>query len=226
MTDELFFAWLDGELDAEQAAAVEARVASDPALAERARAHRALGAGLRAAFDPVATPAPARIGGEGVGLTPPRAAANENRRLPMWTALAATLALGLAVGTLLPGRGTPEAPVKLDGGRMVAAAALDQALDTQLASAGSGEDVRIGLTFRNADGQWCRSFDGKAGNGLACRRDDDWQVLALFPAGEANGDYRMAAGTDPQLAAIIDGRMAEDAVDPAAERAARDGGWR
>ena len=32
--EEEFYAWIDGELDAELAARVEARVASDPALAE------------------------------------------------------------------------------------------------------------------------------------------------------------------------------------------------
>ena len=44
MTDEEeFFAWLDGELDGAAAAKVAARVAADPALAEEARLHRALG---------------------------------------------------------------------------------------------------------------------------------------------------------------------------------------
>ena len=63
MTDEQFFAWLDGELDGEEAARVAALVAADPALTEQARAHRALGEQLRGAFAPVMAEveAPAKV---------------------------------------------------------------------------------------------------------------------------------------------------------------------
>ena len=51
MTDEeLFYAWLDGELDGEEAEQVAARVAADPALNAKAEQHRALAASLRGAF--------------------------------------------------------------------------------------------------------------------------------------------------------------------------------
>ena len=42
VTDETFFAWLDGELDGEEAKRVVAEVDADPALAEKAEQHRAL----------------------------------------------------------------------------------------------------------------------------------------------------------------------------------------
>ncbi|MBT8409277.1 MAG: hypothetical protein KJN93_06605, partial [Alphaproteobacteria bacterium] len=51
--EEEFFAWLDGELDADAAARVAARVEADPALRTLADEHRAMTHDLRAAFDPV-----------------------------------------------------------------------------------------------------------------------------------------------------------------------------
>ena len=62
MTDEIFFAWLDGELDPAEAAAVEKEVALNPGLQRKAEAHRALHGRLRAAFDPIAdAPLPAAL---------------------------------------------------------------------------------------------------------------------------------------------------------------------
>jgi hypothetical protein len=197
-------------------------VRGDPALRALAERHRALCTTLRGAFDQAATDAPADL------RSMPRLSmpANENGPLARWTVLAATLALGLAVGTLLPGRGSPDSPVRIKGGQMVAAAALDRALDTQLASAGESGPVRIRLSFRGADGRWCRAFDGAEGAGLACRAGDEWRVEGLFPSHGGSGDYRMAAGTDPRLAAMIDTRMSGEAADALAERSARDNGWR
>ena len=51
--DELFYAWLDGELEGEAAERVAARVAADPALKKEAEQHRRIAAQLRGAFDPV-----------------------------------------------------------------------------------------------------------------------------------------------------------------------------
>jgi anti-sigma factor RsiW len=42
VTDETFFAWLDGELHGDEAAKVSAEVAADPALAAKAEQHRAM----------------------------------------------------------------------------------------------------------------------------------------------------------------------------------------
>jgi len=60
--DERFFAWLDGELGAAEAAEVEAAVAANPRLARMAEHHRGFGARLRETFDTVAdTPVPERL---------------------------------------------------------------------------------------------------------------------------------------------------------------------
>jgi hypothetical protein len=228
--DEKFFAWLDGELAPAEAAEMEAKAAADPQLQLLAEQHRVLGAQLRGAFDPIAAaPVPEHLG---AAARPPAkvidfAAAKRARSmpsLPQWAAMAATLALGILVGTMVPQRGG--GPVELQGGKIYAAAALDNALDTQLASAPAG-DVRIGMTFRDEAGEICRSFTGGAASGLACREGGRWKLKGLFAAPEGQrSDYRMAAGMDPNLAALVDSTMAGEPFDAAQENAALKRGWR
>jgi len=227
--EEEFFAWLDGELDGGAAARVEARVAADPGLAEQARAHRTLGEALRGAFDPLlAAPVPDRIAAAPIDF----AAARERRPsarfgIPQWAAMAATLALGIGLGTVAGDRGG-QAPIAVEGGRMIAAAALGDALDTQLASAGDQRGAtRIGLSFRTRTNALCRSFEGETATGLACREGEQWRIEALYGADRAAAsDYRMAAGSDPRLAALIDSVIAGEPLDAAGERAAKTNGWR
>jgi len=228
--EEKFFAWLDGELDPGEAAEMEVKVAADPRLARLAEQHRALGTELRGAFDSVAAaPVPEHLR---AAVRPSAkvvdfAAARRARSVPSvpkWTALAATLAVGIFAGTMVPHGGG--APVEVQDGKIYAAAALDRALDTQLASAPAG-DVRIGLTFRDQAGQICRSFTQTASSGLACRSGGRWQVKGLFAAPEGQtGAYRMAAGMDPNLASLVDSTMTGEPFDAAAEKAERDKGWR
>nr|NUR37861.1 hypothetical protein [Sphingomonas sp.] len=228
--DEKFFAWLDGELEGPEAAEMEAKVATDPQLQRLADQHRALGARLRGAFDPIAAaPAPEHLR---TALRPTAevidfASAKRTRimpSLPRWTAIAATLAVGIFVGTMVPQRGN--APVEVQGGKIYAAAALDRALDTQLASAPAG-DIRVGITFRDQAGQICRSFTQPSASGLACRDEGRWKVKGLFgsPEGQAS-DYRMAGGMDPNLAALVDSTMAGEPFDASQEKAALKRGWR
>lgn len=231
--DEKFFAWLDGELAGTEADAMAAKVAAEPELQRLAAQHRGLRERLEDAFGPIAEePAPDRLLNALRGRDPEIVdlSATRNERharwwaLPQWAAMAATLALGILVGSLAFQR--EGAPVELADGKIYAAASLGRALDTQLASAPSG-DIRIGLTFRSRSGTLCRSFTGPASSGLACRDGERWQVRGLFAAPEGQqGPYRMASGVDPNLASMIDSAMTGEPLDAAAERAARDSGWR
>lgn len=228
--DEEFFAWLDGELEAGEAARVAALVAASPELTAKAEAHRRLTAGLRGAFDPVLQgPAPPRYGNAEVIDFGARVTERVRRQswlgIPPWAAMAASLALGLAIGTQFVGRA--DSPVAVQGGQLVAAASLDEALDTRLASAPAAEGPRVGLTFRDAAGRICRSFTDASACGLACREDSNWQIRGLYPAaGGQEGNYRMAAGEDPRLATLIDETITGEPFDAAQERAARQQGWR
>jgi hypothetical protein len=236
VSDETFFAWLDGELDAGEAARVEAEVAADPRLSAMAAEHRAMHAKLKGAFDGVIdAPMPGQLLAA-VG-NPPQAElidfADAKRRrersfwpsVTQWSAMAATLAVGVLIGTLAP-QARNVAPVEVRGGKMYAASALSNALTDDLASAPRGT-VRIGLTFADQSGAVCRSFTDQASSGLACRDADGWRVRGLFAAPEGQtGNYRMAVGMDPNLAALVDSTMAGEPFDAAQEKAARDKGWR
>lgn len=228
--DEEFYAWLDDELEGDAKARIAAQVAASPELSARADEHRKLAAKLARAFDPViaeATVAP-RFEGEPIDFGA-RAAERDRRRrsfgVPQWAAMAATLAVGLVVGNMIGDR--PAAPVQNRDGLLVAAASLDQALDHQLAAYEAPGGVRIGLTFRDRKGSFCRSFNDGAASGLACRAQGDWRIRGLFQGAEGQaGDYRMAAGEDPRLAALIDETIAGEPFDAATEKSARDSGWR
>src|SRR5260221_8734111 len=130
--NDKFFAWLDGELGPAEAAEMQAKVAADPELKRLAEQHRALGSQLRSAFDPIAE---ARVPGRLQAALRPAAqvidlvAARRARSMPavaQWTAMAATLAIGIFFGTRVP-QGTA-APGQDLAGQRYAAASLNMAL--------------------------------------------------------------------------------------------------
>lgn len=229
--EELFCAWLDGELEGAEAERISVAVAADPELRAKAEQHRRLAAQLRGAFDPLLkqdVPPPRFETASVVDFHAKPADRNVRRPsfgVPQWAAMAATLAIGIVAGQFVGNRSGP--PIESRDGMLVAAASLDRALDAQLASAEGGERVRVGLTFRDRNGGICRSFTDDGTSGLACRDGQDWRVEGLFAAPEGQqGDYRMASGEDPRIAALIDERIAGEPFDAAAEQAARDSNWR
>ncbi|HVF36552.1 MAG TPA: anti-sigma factor [Sphingomicrobium sp.] len=227
--DEKFYAWLDGELEGQEAELITAEVAADPVLAARAERHRTLGASLRDAFAPVmaAEVALPTFAAEVVAFGA-RKTELQSRcgsfGVPQWAAMAATLAIGIVAGQFIDdGSG---APIERRDGILVAAEALDRSLDAQLASAGMAAPVRVGLTFRNRDGAICRSFSGEAVSGLACRAGENWQIDGLFGGSAQRGDYRMATGENPRLVALIEETIAGEPFDAAQEKRAQARGWR
>lgn len=208
-------AYADGELDAADRKAVEEAAAGDPATAARLAAHQALRAKVARTFDPVLDePIPEAL------LATVRAAPPPVRRFgraPVFAAMAACLVVGLLAGrvTLQPSLVTPE---------MMARGALETALEDGLASAPQGA-VRLGVTFRERDGGYCRSFETAASQGLACREGSGWRVDVVTPRERGDAPFRTAASMPPALAAAIEARMAADPLDAADERAARDANW-
>ncbi|WP_029941150.1 hypothetical protein [Sphingomonas astaxanthinifaciens] len=230
MTDDPdFYAWLDGELAEPAASAMAAKVAADPELSALAAEHRALAARLSAAFAPIAAaPVPERLAAAArpTAEVVDFAAARASRR--RWSvtglALAASLALGLTIGVALPRGGS--GPFESRDGQLAATGPLGHALDRQLASAGEQDGIRIGLSFKDQSGRFCRSFSAATQSGIACRAGEGWAVEGLVAGQPGQGDYRMAAGPDPALGALIDSRIAGEPLDPAAEQAAAKAGWR
>ena len=224
-------AFVDGELDDLTTRRIEREAESDAALAAEIARHRALKARLAAHFGPVADEAvPERLralltGATGTTVDTSLAGRRETKRARFsavhWGAVAASLALGLTIG-LRPWM--PAADVNETNGTLVASGALAGALDTQLASNQPDDaTVRIGLSFRDGRGRYCRSFETGELAGIGCREKDGW-TLERTLRGQVGGEYRPAAAG--ALAADAAAMMAGDPLDADAERAARDGHWK
>lgn len=221
---EMLMAYADGELDPLRAKRVEKAIAKHPALAAKVEAHRALRATLSAHFDPVTDqPVPDRLRALlDVPAIPVAAPPRRWLSASSVAAMAATLVLGLAIGGSLD---LNPPPVGERGGALVAQSGLADALETQLASAQPADaETRIGLTFRDKAGAVCRSFEGEAMSGIACRAGDGWQVRQLMGSAAQRTDYRQAGS--PEILMAAETMMADSPLDADAERAARDGGWK
>lgn len=243
VSEERLLAWLDGELGEVEAAEIARAVAADPALAERARREHALRKRLRAAFAPVVGEAPPRrlLATLGMAQEPkpddnvvplrPRGATRRLRewRWPEWTALAASVLLGTVFGAQFlhaPAQG----PVLMRDGALVAGNALAKTLDAKLAAdARPGDVLAVGLSFRDGEGRYCRTFTAQGAQplgGLACRGNGRWNVVALGETERPLGELRQAASALPaSVLAEVDARQRQ-MLDAKAERAARDAGWR
>ena len=216
ISDEMLYAFVDGELDATAAARIESALARDSALAARVAAQRALRGQLQSHFAPVL--------GETVPLRLQAAAARAplKARSPppawlQWGALAAALLLGLLLGIPFFG-GNPTADFTASEGRLLAHGELKGALDGQLS--GESGTVNIGMTLRTRDGRICRSFALSAGQaGVACRRGEAWSIDLLTnstPASE--GGYRQAGSALPEpLRQYIESLTAGEPLSPAEE---------
>ena len=224
MTDDDLMRFADGEADTATIVAVTAAVAADPRVAARVEQYRAQRAFAAASFDDVlAEPVPDHL----LALLRPAAtvtdimAAREKRvrRFPLsqWSALAATLVAGVAVGHLL----APPAVAPL-----VADARLASSLDGRPVAA-----IRIGFSYRDGTATYCRVFrDDRAGptSGVACRDDDGWRLRVVAAAvPRPLGDYRTAAADLPAaVTATVDATIAGAPLDALGEAAAEQREWK
>ncbi len=221
-------AFVDGELDDLTARRMERAAETDAALAAEITRHRALMARLAEHYAPICDePIPDRLRslfGDVTGVNTSLADRRETRRArfstPHWFAIAASLVLGMTIG-LRPW--IPAADVQTDNGALIAAGSLAKALETQLASnQPSDAAVRIGVSFEDKAGRYCRSFESARLDGIGCRDGERWRLERTL-MGQKNGDYRQA--TSGELAAAAAAMMRRDALDARGERAARDAGW-
>lgn len=223
--DERLVAYADGELSGEQLAQFEAELAADPDLAQAVERHRALARRLSETYAPVLDePVPSRLAS---AVRQPPAT---RRGPPQWAAMAACLVVGVAAGVALTRYAEPRpGPLMASDGVLTATGALETALTSQLAS--QTGPIKLGLTFRTAAGRYCRTFQSPAERlaGLACREPGGWtlQATARMAPEQAQGEYRTAGSDTPgAVLAAVDGLIAGAPLDAAAERAARDSGWK
>lgn len=232
VTDEMLIAYLGGKLSAPDRAAVEAAVASDPAVAERLRRHREVGAMIQNAITsggrkakavagdksaaPVVSLADARRTREVAPTPKPKVSAPAARK--PFDPRVALLAIGLVTGVLIGLFAPRPTNDLLDGtlrARGVLAATLEQGL---AADQKPGAAVRLLGTYRSKDGVWCRTFAGEGRiSGVACRTADGWRLMMT----------ELGAPTpSPVMASAITALGLGAPVDAAAERKARSAAWR
>jgi len=234
-------AYVDGALDSETAARLEADSRNDAALAARIARQRELSARLRAEYDPVLDePIPQRVSDALVGPKPSaavtpigaarKAAPRASWSLREWAALAAAVVLGAVLGPFVF-RASSGLPIANDGGRLVAAEYLDAALSTQIAGTTTeGTLARIDLSFRATNGEYCRVFELRTGRGgVACRRDSRWSVEVLdagaSPTSEAGGFRQASSALSPAILSAMTTLGASEAMTPDEERQRLGSGW-
>ena len=259
-SDDTLMAFADGELDAATHAEIETALHTDPSIAARVARHRNLRQTVFAGFAEIlAEPIPARL--QLASNAPTHAAptdpavpilslvgsASPNKPPPLrsarmpsrWSGLAAMLIVGVVAGAIggnafnLFNVGSSNAPIATLGSGMVAQNQLAGALSQQLASTAPADAAtRIGVSFRTADGRYCRSFtlaatpsQSMALAGLACHGSAQaWQIPLLVQVTSENnaaGNYRRAGSETPaQILNEIDRRMVGTPLDAAGEKAA------
>jgi hypothetical protein len=221
LTDDLLSAYIDGELDAAEAARVALALTRDREAVRRLNELRKTDALLHEAFD---WPLP-----DQAALTEHLAAQMDQ---PSWLSrwaprLGLATAGALAVAVLGFGLGRFGAPrdVRIDPVLgTVAGGQLAQALETQ-ASDETGA-LRIAMTFRAKDGRVCRQFaSGASLEGLACRDAGQWLLPALATSVTAPVGDRAQAGGDPVDRAVQAVGVAE-VIELSQEAALIRSGWR
>lgn len=244
VSETKIIAYVDGELDAQGRAEVEAAAASDPEVAAALRRHQALRRRIAGAHaEALEEPAPARLEAlirnagprgpaEVVDLAARRAQRATTRAARPWALLAAGFAAGAVMVAMFASR--PAGLYATHGRELVAEGRLAGALDRQLASDPAARGpIRVGLSFKARDGRYCRTFTADSGaalSGLACREGRAWAIrTAVFGGTQPaqGGPYRTAGSATPApvLSAVQD--LIEGApLDAKGEAQARANGWR
>ncbi|MEE2809561.1 MAG: hypothetical protein VX412_02130 [Pseudomonadota bacterium] len=215
--DEVLMAYADGELPADEAATLEARLSEDADLAARVQVFSASAAalqGLKHADTPATMPAGleqalrARVASASAVDAPAMVAADPvpagnvvafpQRRVPLWTgALAATVALAVGLGAgLLAGKGTGPS-----GGADPVFAALDSLPSGEVTTLADGTELRMVASFNSSDGALCREYEqiGQNATGqltVACRDQGAWVPQLVVALGGAEG---YAPASAPEL---------------------------
>jgi hypothetical protein len=236
--EEDIVAFIDGEMAGPERAAFEARMAKEPALADEVRRQRELVERLRAAypdredkaFDPQAVAALGLGDATVVELSAARAQ-RRGRAMPRswWAgAIAASLVCGILIGRTTPAGLGGQDIVADRRGQLIAGSSLDRTLTGQ--QDGGAGPIKVGMTFRTADG-YCRTFRLADGNaGMGCRSGDHWSILALVkgrPEEPRSADFRLAGDEfPPSLMSEVDARIIGTPLTPSDVEKARRARWR
>jgi hypothetical protein len=239
LNDELLCAYMDGELDPETRMRVEQALVEDAGARVRLERMRVADERLKAEIPLQAAqpndPLSARI----LGGRPVAPVARPMRWGIAITALAAGIS-GVVVGLVLSRSQEPQV-VPIVASVAPASTSLSGASSNQLllAALESGESgkavaegdrsVQIILTFQADDGRYCRTFGARdataAAEGVACRSNGQWQVVAWDGTADPGEGFR-AAGASELLDDVMDRLGGSSALELAEERTLIEKHWK
>jgi hypothetical protein len=232
LTEEKLIAYADGEVSGEELRAIEAALRARPDLQTFVERQRALRQHFDTSFSGMDEAIPDRLL-NALAQTPvssrwrwqQRFKYWISRRFLLWSAMpaAAALACGLMIGAVF----APQGSFRVDRGTMFAQGALSTALDKQLASAQQASgDVRVGISFKDKNGRYCRTFSDASLAGVACRNADGWVVAALASSPSESGAYHTAGAMPDAVRDTVEKMIAGEPLDAAEEMRARAQNWR
>jgi hypothetical protein len=245
---DTLMAFVDGELSEEEARDVAIEVARDPELLRYVEEQKALRSTVGSAFAPILTePIPPAIE-RAVRETPVhvrksflesaildrlrRSWETQSPAMRLSWAPVGAMAAGIVLGVLLAGS-FGSTTMRDRNGALFAESDLARTLSERLAADDTGNDAaRVGVSFFSKDGFFCRSFTtGAAHNrlsGIACREGNDWRIAAVAAAPvQASGTFSTAGADMPaSVRSALSEMIAGEPLDAAAERAAKNQGWR
>lgn len=244
LNPELLMAYIDGELDAEQKASVEAWIARDPEARAMAESFRESGEMLRENFDEILNlPLPRHLidtvrknkaDPDILPLRPWKPKAHISR----WPGLALAASIALFVGVLAGATLFRDSAVEKPStaANLLQKTCESQPMGAMLVSDDKFESVTPVLTFLAADGRVCREFERQTRSrkkvGIACRNSDGQWVafieidrILLAEATGGESDYKTASGPPDLLDTALSALGAGRGLTPAEEQRLRSQGW-
>ena len=236
---ELLGAFVDGELDDQERAHIEAAVTTNAALAVEVAQIRQLSRlvadsynGLLDATVPAALrkAVQADVPGNVTQFMRPRVTLGWQGALAGASAMAAAFAFAVYSGVLEG----PRSLIVSSRGELVAGARLSDGLDRATSAVPFDIErgqAQISLSFVAASGRPCRQFHAEiaeqALDGVACRAGEHWHIEVLAASqGTSAGGYHVAGSTSSVIDAGIDRMRPTRVLDGTAERAAIAREWK
>ncbi|AKS41118.1 anti-sigma factor family protein [Wenzhouxiangella marina] len=246
--DVTLSAWLDEELDASEARQVQAAVDAQPELQQRVARMMVNERRLREHYTDMAQARPMPEALTALLMDDEPAPRPWFLRLTDWSlrtlprpALAtAALALALVVGIQLGEQGDSTPALSLQELAQVDPGhawfeLLESAPAGQTVSLDGAQRGQVALSYRDADGDWCRQFEiqspaeGSALAAVACRAAGRWQIGLAQPVPLRQQDedvFRAASGDQaPAIDAYIMEHLAGDLLLGADETEVIEQGW-
>jgi len=236
ISEEMLGAYVDGELTTAERAQVEAAIAADPQVSQRIESQRAVRNRLLAGFGGTMEEAVPQRLLDTLNAAPAvtdleqaraaRKAGSIRWAGAEWGAIAASLLVAVVLGYFLLRSPAPGLLVKREG-QLLAQNALAETLSNQLAGDPASGTVRVGISFRDKQGAYCRTFTLPDRVGLACRENGQWRVPVLVrgAAGQESGARQAGSSLPPEILRAVEDRIAGEPIDAAGEAAARQLNW-